>query len=257
MSDWSSGIKWYLCCLSCFAVLLCGCQSAPSPEEELVEQLPTNPQVEVEELKMATKLRDTIPGDPRYTPVREAAIETLVLPTGSLFREDRYIGLFAQKRHYAVGDMIQVFLEEETKASKSLEMDKDKSSEFRLSPLEVNAGPIRIEKGKLSVDHNQSSAFSSGSRARQSNSLDGIVNVFVREILKNGNLVVSGEKWIKLNEGEEYIRIAGEIRRSDIDAANRVSSQKIGNAKIEYSTEGTLADNQQESVIGRILSVFN
>ncbi|MBN7820094.1 flagellar basal body L-ring protein FlgH [Bowmanella yangjiangensis] len=257
MFNWRPLPKRNLWVLITFVLLSVGCKNMPSPEEKLVEQLPTNPQVQVEELILADDRQTALQGDPRYVPVRDTAVESFVLPTGSLFREDRYVGLFVQKRHYVIGDMIQVFLEEETSASKSLEMKKDKSSEMSVLPLEVNVGPIRVSKGQLNVEHDQSSAFSSASRAKQSNSLDGIVNVFVRKILNNGNLVVSGEKWIKLNEGEEYVRIAGEVRRSDIDASNRVSSQKIGNARIEYSGEGSLADNQAESVIDRILSVFN
>ncbi len=61
-------------------------------------------------------------------------------------------------------------------------------------------------------------------------------------VLPNGLLRVSGEKSLYLNQGEEFIRVRGYLRAADIDADNRVSSQRIANAQIAYSGQGTLAD---------------
>ena len=120
----------------------------------------------------------------------------------------------------------------------------------------MTAGFIHIDNTDLNVKHRQSSSFNSSSDSQQSNSLDGVVNVFVNEILANGNLIVSGEKWIKLNEGVEYIRVYGEVRVSDITADNIVSSTKLGNALIEYSGNGPLQENQDKPLVSKILSVF-
>ena len=46
----------------------------------------------------------------------------------------------------------------------------------------------------------------------QSNRLDGRITVTVADVLPNGNLVVRGEKWLTLNQGEEYVQISGIVR---------------------------------------------
>ena len=43
-----------------------------------------------------------------------------------------------------------------------------------------------------------------------------------------------------LAEIEEFVRVAGYVRAQDIDSANRVSSQRIANARIAYSGRGPL-----------------
>jgi flagellar L-ring protein precursor FlgH len=39
--------------------------------------------------------------------------------------------------------------------------------------------------------------------------------VQVSRVLPNGNLVMQGEKWIRINQGDEYIRLRGIVRPED------------------------------------------
>ena len=235
-------------------LLLAACQSSVSSEQKLVQSLPSNPNVTSAALSPSTQ-QPVTQGDPRFRPVRSNTPLAIVVPTGSLFSEVSYSGLFLHKRIYKHGDMIQVNLEEQINATKQQSLNQDKDSKIDLEP-EVTAGFIHIDNTDLNVKHRQSSSFNSSSDSQQSNSLDGVVNVFVNEILANGNLIVSGEKWIKLNEGVEYIRVYGEVRVSDITADNIVSSTKLGNALIEYSGNGPLQENQDTPLVSKILSVF-
>ncbi len=239
--------------LAC-SLVVSACQSPVPSEQQVVKALPTNPSATPTSLK-ADQRQNVSQGDPRFIPVRDMSASSIKTPTGSLFNEEQYTGLFLHKRQYNIGDMVQVMLEEEIKAKKQQSLNKDKEANLNLDP-NVKAGFIELNNGNLSIDHRQSSSFSSSSDSNQSNSLEGIVNVFVNEILNNGNLIVSGEKWIKLNEGTEYIRVFGEVRIKDIDANNKISSTKLGNALIEYSGKGTPQDNQDPSVVSKILSIF-
>ena len=51
--------------------------------------------------------------------------------------------------------------------------------------------------------------------------LSGSIAVTVVEELPRGNLLVQGEKWISLNEGHDFIRVRGIVRRSDITDQHR------------------------------------
>jgi flagellar L-ring protein precursor FlgH len=225
------------------------------PEQEVVLDLPTNPDAQSVPIPKPADDEEVKQGDPRYSPVRDRSAEVIRVPTGSLFNQDQYSGLFSQKRQYNIGDMVQVLLEEEISANKQQSLNNDNNTKLNLDPR-VKAGFIKVDNEVLSIDHRQSSSFNSSSDSKQSNSLEGSINVFINEILANGNLVVSGEKWIKLNIGAEYIRVNGELRVEDISSDNTISSTKLGNPLIEYSGNGSPQENQEKSVIAKILSVF-
>ena len=70
---------------------------------------------------------------------------------------------------------------------------------------------------------------SSGSLADKSNNAGdntflGTVTVTVVEVLTNGNLLVSGEKQVAINQANEYIRFSGVVNPYTITGSNTVQS---------------------------------
>jgi len=63
----------------------------------------------------------------------------------------------------------------------------------------------------------------------------------VIEELPRGNLLIQGEKWITLNQGNEFIRIRGVVRKADISSNNTILSTLIADARISYSGTGAPA----------------
>ena len=100
------------------------------------------------------------------------------------------------------------------------------------------------------LDSGQS--FSGEGSSSQSNSLSGQITVVVQAVMPNGNLMVAGEKWLTINQGEELIRVSGIIRPVDIGADNTVSSYKLADARITYSGRGALADANQMGWLNRV-----
>lgn len=225
-----------------------------SEEEEVVASSPTNPQVEQRAISVTDE--EPRPGHPDYTPVRAYPVERVRIPTGSLFNPDMAMGLYERHTHYKVGDMILVKLDEETLSEKSLDFNTDKSSSFDIDPLTLRVGGIVVDNDDLEVDHGQESEFNSSAQTKQSNSMQGSITVYVTGITPAGNLLVTGEKWITMNQGKEYIRFSGEVRKEDVDESNAVVSSKVGNALIEYSGTGELQDTQKRSVIDKLFAIF-
>jgi len=103
-----------------------------------------------------------------------------------------------------------------------------------------------------------SSTFDGKGASSQSNSLAGDITVTVVQRLPNGNLVISGEKWVTLNQGQEFIRLSGIIRPEDIYPDNSLLSNRIANAQITYSSKGVLAAANKMGLISRFFnSVFH
>jgi flagellar L-ring protein FlgH len=71
-------------------------------------------------------------------------------------------------------------------------------------------------------------------------------------VLNNGNLLVSGEKQVGINQGAEFVRFSGIVNPTTITAANSVSSTKVADARIEYKGSGYIDEAQTMGWLGRI-----
>ncbi len=176
--------------------------------------------------------------------------------SGSLYnasapdRSSSRLNLFEDDRARRVGDTLTVILDEETSAEKesTTETAREADSEFELStPVPTPVGDVASESAESSTD------FEGESEAEQSNRIDGSVTVTVAEVLPTGSLVVQGEKWLTLNQGQEFVRVRGIVRPEDIQPDNTVMSTKIANARIAYGGRGALADNNRPGWFTRFM----
>lgn len=192
------------------------------------------------------------PNDPNYAPVQPASLLPPQIQDGSIYRAGFATDLWMDQRARRVGDAITILLSESTTSSKSNTASIKKDSAvntanptlFGLSP---NLHPNKIlpsGEGGVTLENDiaSNSNFSGEADADQKNSLKGQITVTVSEVLPNGLLRVRGEKWLMLSKGEEFIRITGLIRPSDISTSNTVTSTQIADARITYSGRGALAD---------------
>lgn len=76
----------------------------------------------------------------------------------------------------------------------------------------------------------------------------------VHQVLPNGTLLIKGEKALRLNQGDEYIRLVGLVRMDDINRANQVSSQNVANARISYAGRGVLSDSNSAGWLTRFFT---
>jgi flagellar L-ring protein precursor FlgH len=158
--------------------------------------------------------------------------------SGGVFATDAALSLTSDSRAFRVGDVGTVILQETTQASKSAGTKLGKDSGISVTP------PSLLGKTfpKAGIDLSAGHSFQGDATATQQNALTGAITVVVQEVMPNGLLKVAGEKALTLNQGEEFVRLRGYLRAADIDANNQVSSQRIANARIAYSAQGTLAD---------------
>jgi len=172
---------------------------------------------------------------------------------GSLYSAQQHMSLFKDQRARQIGDIITISLMEQTNASKQSSTSTNKDSD-----LSIGAGTLlgrAVTNNGIPVLNNQldsGQSFSGEGSSSQSNSLSGQITVVVQAVMPNGNLMVAGEKWLTINQGEELIRVSGIIRPVDIGADNTVSSFKLADARITYSGRGALADANQMGWLNRV-----
>ncbi|WJF90795.1 flagellar basal body L-ring protein FlgH [Paraburkholderia bonniea] len=187
--------------------------------------------------------------EPPQNDMPDTAWEVRKGTAGGVFVADQAWSLTSDIRAFRAGDVLTVELLESTQASKKsgTQIDKDsnvsakKPSAFGIElPLEASLG---IKRG-----------FDGSGSSSQQNTLRGSVTVIVQRVLPNGLLQVRGEKTLLLNQGEETVRLTGYVRSADIDTDNRVSSQRVANARIQYSGKGSLAEANQPGWLTRFFN---
>lgn len=174
---------------------------------------------------------------------------------GAIYQSNTSLALFEDQKAKRVGDILTITLVEATNATKSSSTSTSKSTDANIGNATVLGYPVThrgvpILSGSLDGDQ----SFSGEGGASQSNRLEGSVTVTVVERLPNGNLMVRGEKWLTLNQGKEFVRVSGIVRPLDILANNSVSSEKVGNARIEYAGKGALADANRMNWLARFFN---
>lgn len=169
--------------------------------------------------------------------------------------QTRTPSLFADIKPYRIGDIITIRLNEKTSASKDATTSSIKEDSYDPgAPLFLGNTPTFKGNSILDMVTNADREFKGEADSTQSNSLTGEITVTVVDVLPNGNLVVQGEKWFTLNQGKEYIRIAGVIRPYDVESNNTIVSTKLADAQIAYSGEGFLADSNNQGWFGQFLN---
>jgi flagellar L-ring protein precursor FlgH len=179
------------------------------------------------------------PDDPYYAPVSSQNLQKPSPVTGSIVNLSSRRDLYGNGRAAQIGDIISILLEESTSASKEAKSTSDKSSSTVLAAPTVFGRQL----GKFNTNiSGPTTAFDGEGTSDISNSLNGSISVTVHEVLPNGVMIVRGEKWLKLNQGDEYIQVSGMVRPQDISADNTVSSAKLADARISYSGTGQVND---------------
>jgi flagellar L-ring protein precursor FlgH len=192
---------------------------------------------------------------PDYSSVRPLPdAEPVALP-GTIYRAGSGGELFMDLRARAVGDILTIDLVEQTTASKESSTSTARGSNVDTG-FPIFAGRPITSSGTdiLNAEFGSTNTFDGAADASQSNSLDGSITVTVAERLANGNLLVRGEKWITLNQGEEFIQVQGIIRPVDIGPDNTVPSTKVADARITYSGKGNLANSNKPGWLQRFFN---
>ncbi len=174
---------------------------------------------------------------------------------GSIFQAGRgYSPLTSGTRAAYVGDILTIVLVERTEAAKTAAVITGRAGDIGLSP--PLKGPLSLfvpEEFNMGGD----SSFDGKGQAVQSNTLSGEISVTVAEVYPNGTMLVRGEKLVRLNRGDEFIRFSGLVRQSDVNADNRVPSSRVADADIIYSGRGEVARASRQGWLQRFFSVLS
>ncbi|HUH90243.1 MAG TPA: flagellar basal body L-ring protein FlgH [Lysobacter sp.] len=163
--------------------------------------------------------------------------------------------LFQDNKAREVGDLLTIVLVERTSSTSRAKTAVSKNSGLSLGAPVIAGVPVTHNgQSILQAEIEAGRDFNGSGDSTQSNRLDGEVTVSVVKALGNGNLLVSGQKQVRLNQGDELVQVQGIVRTADIGPDNRITSDRVGNAQIVYGGRGTLARSNAMGWLGRFFN---
>jgi flagellar L-ring protein precursor FlgH len=160
--------------------------------------------------------------------------------------------LYTDIKAHAVGDILTVRIYEDAQASNVSQTDIKKEGKF-----ETRGGP---GIGTLdfiplfgAAGENTNEYKGSGTNTRRGN-LKASMTVTVVAAKANGDLVIEGNRVIRINNDDETLTLSGIIRPQDINSDNTVNSYSIANAQISYSGKGPASTGARPGIIIRFLN---
>lgn len=173
----------------------------------------------------------------------------------SLWRTDAQ-GFFEDNRANSVGDILTVVIEIDDEAqlenasrrSRSSGTEVDGSTflgyESKLDRYMPGLNPGDLPSGSL-VDLSSNSASRGAGSIERNERIRLRVAAMVLQELAGGNLVIAGRQEVRVNNELRELRIAGIIRKVDVDMSNAIPYDRIAEARISYGGKGQLSRVQQ------------
>lgn len=162
--------------------------------------------------------------------------------TGSIYQAGQTRPLFEDRRARHIGDTITINLVERNTAQKSANASAARGSSLTGGITATNRLPLAGLNG-LSAEAGVNSDFTGEGAAAANNVFNGTITVTVIDVYPNGNLLVSGEKMVAINQGNEFIRFSGVVNANNVTSANTVQSTQVADARIEYRGSGFIDES--------------
>ena len=167
-----------------------------------------------------------------------------------LYRGSNWASLSGDRKASQPGDILTVVIFQAAEATNSAQNSSRKKTDI--------GGKFGTTIGSGSIDESASLEFGGGytgrGEVRRSEKLVTQISLTVREVLPNGDLVVEGEQWMRINGETSRIGVRGRVRPADISSENAVLSSRIGDARISYDGRGFVTRSAKPGIVNRIFS---
>jgi len=176
--------------------------------------------------------------------------------TGSLWSPGSG-SLYADVRASKIGDIVTITISESSSASKASATTAEKTKTYSgsMSFSGLGAGTSGT-KGAFSFGP-YTGSFANTTKGdgttSQTDSMTAYMTATVIDVLPNGDLLIRGSRWTKVNDELQQIVLEGVVRPVDISRSNTVLSQNVAEAKIFLLGKGPVAQSQKPGWLHQIM----
>jgi flagellar L-ring protein FlgH len=166
--------------------------------------------------------------------------------------------LFYDSPLYEVGDQLTVLIRQSTdvdnRESRSMSKKAKLSEKFNFAGSSSGGLAEQDAAASLSLDNEANREFDGDASFRAEQEFTDQIRVTVRELLPNGNLVVSGERRITVDRNQRRLVVSGIVRRQDIAADGSIDSNLLAQSQIHYSPKGDNQAFMRQGWLGRTVN---
>jgi flagellar L-ring protein FlgH len=158
----------------------------------------------------------------------------------------------SDNRALKVGDIVTVRIDESATASQSSQVSTNKVATVAGG---AGAGYFNPNQGMpvTSFGAGGEEGFDGGGTNANSGALVTTLSARIIAVLDSGNLVIQGQRSVKINDERQNIFIKGVIRPKDVDRNNTVLSSVISDEQISYSGRGPLSEKAHPGFFSRFM----
>ena len=199
---------------------------------------------------------DTTPPAIVHQPMTARPVPLPAAPSnGAIYQAGAVRPLFEDRKPRYVGDTLTINLVENTSAKKNTGANASRDTSSDASIGSMARLPLAGLAG-LSLNSSDKQSLDAKGGASADNTFKGTITVTVIDVYPNGNLLVSGEKQLAINQGREYIRFSGVVDPVTISGKNTVDSTSVADARIEYVGSGYIDEAQRMGWLQRFFLNF-
>ncbi|MEZ6130984.1 MAG: flagellar basal body L-ring protein FlgH [Planctomycetaceae bacterium] len=163
--------------------------------------------------------------------------------------------LFVDSKARRVGDLLTVVVLQDTdvNSQEGRGMGKSTSASNQFNLESETGGGLGTQGGNAALDiSNKSSRKFDGSSSFSSNqAFTDRMTVTVMDVLPNGNMVISGQRRVRLAGDERTLVLTGVIRAIDIGPDNTIASRYISELRLLYESAGPEQRFTRQGWLGR------
>ncbi|MFZ2090072.1 MAG: flagellar basal body L-ring protein FlgH [Desulfobaccales bacterium] len=192
----------------------------------------------------------------KYAP--EVPIATQPLPAvpppqeGSLWTGRQANGLVADSRATNIGDLVTISITETAKASEiaNTNTSRDSGVKVGINSLFGISLPMKAFSDKeanvdTALEGTVGNVSQGQGKTERQSSFTSYLTTRVIQVLPNQNLMIQGQRHLRINNETEVVTLTGIVRPQDIDRNNIVPSTKVAEPRLMISGIGVVSDKQK------------
>jgi len=176
---------------------------------------------------------------------------------GSLFPSSGSQSYYSKRTAHQKGDLLTIVINETSAASLGATTNSAKTDSNVVNPLTaplLNWLSVPVLSALMGGGSNGATSTTAGSGTTTNNqTFTAMIAVVIKEVTPEGNFLIEGTKWLKVNKESQNLMLTGIVRPDDVQSNNQVLSQNVANAKITTDGKGLIADRQRRGILTRIM----
>jgi flagellar L-ring protein FlgH len=169
----------------------------------------------------------------------------------SLWRQPLAPSMVADRKAFAVGDIVTIVVQENSTATKNNETKTSKASSVDDALQTILFSPAAsgflTKQGTLpALKFNTAHSFDGSGQINNNEQIVAQVPVRVVDVLPNRNMVVEGTRHTSFGGEQQDIVLRGVVRSEDIAANNTVFSYNVADATIKILSKGTVTNSTRK-----------